>query len=127
MNVYDALDARDFERLQRSQEALFKRIKPEVGDWIEYPDSRTPRRVAHVYWGEEYQPAVGGSFYLDQTTVHFSGELSPSKPIDTLEATDKLLLGNVWFFHHEVRKANNSVHTQAHFRVWKSTAPLDHE
>lgn len=89
-----------------------------VGDWVRFADG-TMRRVSH-HWGEEYgvQTSDGGSFYLGDGYVSFSGSLHPTVPLDSLTPTDEMADGWVWVFHHDMHRAHNGVDVLVPFRVF---------
>ena len=93
---------------------------PCVGDYVEFIDGVT-RQVSHV-WPDGVQTSDGGSFYLGNGCMSFSGGLYPTVPIETLTLTDDVRETLAWFFHHDEWTAGNSVYMPVPMRVWKSTA-----
>jgi hypothetical protein len=65
------------------------------------------------------QTADGGSFYLGQSYVSFSGSLNQGVEPQTLTDTGRRMLGSVWFFHHDHRMAHNGVDTEIPFRIYR--------
>jgi hypothetical protein len=80
------------------------------------------RQIFYV-WPDSVQTSDGGSFYLGDGYMSFSGSLYTSVPIETLtliEGTRREAWA--WFFHHDHRTAHNSVHVCVPVRVWMSSA-----
>lgn len=78
----------------------------------------TYREVIRI---ESVQVSEGGSFYLGDGYVSFSGSLEPSLPYSSLVDTGDMHDGAVWFFHHDYHQAHNGVSAVAKFRVWRQT------
>lgn len=117
-------DERDAE-IRATRLAAFEKIPgPRVGDFIEFADGVT-RRISYMTWEGGPQTSGGGSWYLgegwtkEEAHVSFSGSLFRSVPPDTLTLTDELRDGLVWFFHHGFAQADNAVHTEIPFRVFR--------
>lgn len=96
---------------------------PQVGDWIDYPND-VRRRISHIWPASEgypmqFQTSDGGSWYMGDGYVSFSGSLFVSMPGSTLTASDEWRDGHVWIFHHDHHQADNSKTTQIPFRVWR--------
>lgn len=94
-----------------------------VGDWVIFADG-VERRISYI-WADEndvpfsVQTSKGGSFYLGDGYVSFSGSLfKPVKP-ETLTLTGDVRKGSVWFFHHDYSTAHNGVYAEMDFRVFK--------
>jgi hypothetical protein len=120
-------DEKDATILADRQALLDAETSPRVGDFVVFSDGVT-RRVSYVWrFGNDPSTDVqtsdlgGGSFYLGNGYVSFSGSLYNSVPGSTLTRTDEAREGNVWFFHHDWAEAHNGVHTTAQFRVYHST------
>jgi len=96
-----------------------------IGDYVDFADGVT-RRVSHVFpreWGGDYgvQTSDGGSFYLDEGFVSFSGSLYRPIPHRTLTQTEQQRPGRVWIFHHDWPERDNGVHDEIPFRVYACT------
>jgi hypothetical protein len=120
------LDERDRAIIDARAESLATVQGPRVGDWVEFADGIT-RRVSHVWDFDDdalsgVQTSNGGSFYLGEGFVSFSGNLYQSVRPSTLTRTEETRLGRVWIFHHDWAEAHNGVDTSILFRVYKSTA-----
>lgn len=134
MHIQDShLDQRDAAIVADRQASLDRNAGPRVGDYVEFADG-VVRRISHIW--ESYQdpepqysfPALaqtsaGGSYYLGNGYVSFSGSLYRGVRLDTLTATGEVRPGPVWIFHHDWRTAHNGVDTSARFRVYRSTEP----
>jgi hypothetical protein len=114
----------------RDKEIFLRRVQlldevpgPRIGDWIKYADG-TILRIGHVWTDDAVQPVPGGSFYLGDGYVSFSGSLYRGVPINSLTATSQKRRGRVWFFHDDQSRADNSVHLYAEFRVFRTAYPL---
>ncbi len=84
MGTYDRrpeLDDRDHAIIASRLAAFDEEPDVRVGDYVDFADG-VSRRVSHVFpreWGDDYgvQTSDGGSFYLDEGFVSFSGSLYP--------------------------------------------------
>jgi hypothetical protein len=121
-----ALDERDWLILQDRLAELDTIDGPRVGDWVVFADG-VERRISQRWQfpADEDGPAIdavqtssGGSFYLGDGYVSFSGGLFGSVPTATLEATGQFREGRVWFFHHDHWTAHNGVQSVGLFRVF---------
>jgi hypothetical protein len=119
------LDKEDAEILHYREAQLYKIEAPTVGDWVEFADGVT-RRISYV-WPDGvqtsgYNGGDGGSYYLGEGYVSYSGPLFGTVPTDTLTLrADTPRAASVWFFHHNHRMAHNGINTLAWFKVWKCT------
>jgi hypothetical protein len=117
-------DAHDQEILLTRQ-AMYDEIHGvRVGDWVRFADG-TLRRVSHI-WREDADPVSvqtsdGGSFYLGDRYVSFSGGLHPGIDPATLTPTDEAKSGSCWFFHHDWARAGGAVSVTIPFRVFTTT------
>ena len=125
-------DERDRAIVAEREQALNADQGPRVGDYVEFANSVT-RRISHMWpafadtgdgWSApaSAQTSEGGSFYLGDGYVSFSGGLHPGIPVDTLTRTEEMRPGSVWVFHHDWHTAHNGVDTEIPFRVYHSTA-----
>lgn len=117
-------DAQDARILRERAFAYRDRSKagPQVGEFVRYPDGAMHRISYH--WGDDVQKVQtsdGGSWYLGNHGINFSGGLDPGIPTASLTLTDETQLGSVWFFHHDQWTAHNGVDAQMTFRVWETT------
>lgn len=123
----DALDERDRQILADRVASLDAIAGPRVGDWVIFADG-TERRISHRWFfpADEDGPEIdnvqtshpGGSFYLGDGYVSFSGSLFLGVPGSTLTLTDELRPAGVWFFHHDWWQAHNGVGAEVMFRVF---------
>lgn len=104
-------DAVDGAILHDHLTAWARRHGPRVGDFVQMPDGKA-RRFSHD-WGDSIQVSEGGSFYLDEGAVSFSGGLEPSIPKSLLWDTLAPKNGDFWFFHHNHARAHNGVYFRA--------------
>lgn len=112
------LDDRD-RALVAERAAAYDRINgPRVGDFVEFADG-VIRRVSHV-WDNGVQTSDGGSFYLGDGYISFSGGLYPQIPFSSLSETGEKRNASVWIFHHDWAKAHNGVGAEIPFRVFKA-------
>jgi len=126
------LDDRDMAILLHRAQLVNERPGVNVGDWVEFADGET-RRVSHVWdWPEdESGPAIysiqtskGGSFYLGEGHVSFSGSLFIGVPGETFSPAGELLRdAPCWIFHHDEKRAHNGVDVLCPFRVWSCSLP----
>jgi hypothetical protein len=98
-----------------------------VGDFVRFADG-VVRRVSYI-WPDisdddshhrpgSIQTTDGGSFYLGDGYVSFSGSLYIGVPFNTLTNTGDTHDGQAWFFHHDHACADNGVYFTTKFRVW---------
>ena len=121
--IVSHLDDRDVEIVASRLEALRGRVGPQVGDYVRFSDG-TLRRISHHWrddegWDGGVQTSDGGSFYLSDHGCSFSGSLRPSIPTDRLQATDEMVAGRAWIFHHDMHQAHNGVDFEVPFRVFE--------
>jgi hypothetical protein len=104
-------------------DALNKVEGPRVGDFVRFANG-TLRRISH-HWVNRVQTSdtPGGSYYLGDGWLSYSGSLYPSVPIESLTLTDETLDGAVWFFDRDWMRASARVLARVAFRVY--TCPLD--
>ncbi len=100
-----------------------------VGDFIRFADGTT-RRVSYIWPGDDDAPgsiqtSAGGSYYLGDGYVSFSGALFIGVPFASLTDTGDTFDGDVWIFHHDHACAHNGVHTTIKFRVWHCNLPAE--
>ncbi len=123
MSYPPQLDGRDLAIILERAAALDKEHDFRVGDYVVFADDVT-RRISHVYprreWGEKWgvQTSDGGSWYLGNGYVSFSGSLYPSVSVKTLTLTEERRSGHIWIFHHDLWRAHNGVDAQIEFRVY---------
>ena len=119
------LDERDRQILWERRHSIELADEPRNGDYVIFADGTT-RRVSHVYgadWGDMagVQTSDGGSFYLGNGYVSFSGSLYPSVKMTTLTLTAEQRPGSAWFFHHDWAMRDNGVDVTIPFRVYRCT------
>lgn len=119
------LDERNVSILAQRQARLDTRTGIGIGDFV--MDGKKALRVAH-HWGDSIQLTsgeFGGSFYLGDTHVEFSGGLDSAIPIERFKSTDERRGGPVWFFSQNSARAHNGYETTAVFRVWRLEPALE--
>lgn len=99
--------------------------RPHVGAWVRFADG-VERRISHIWRDENgnavsVQTSAGGSFYLGNGYLSFSGSLFTGITPDTLTRASEpsMKLGSLWIFHHDHSRAHNGVHSEARFAVWE--------
>lgn len=104
--------------LQENMEALNRHNGPRVGDFLIRPDGK-PDRFTHL-WDDHIQTGgIGGSFYIGQGYISYSGGLEPGVKLADLHRVDgESKMGSVWFFHKGHMRAHNSVSYLVPFRVF---------
>jgi hypothetical protein len=115
------LDARDAAILAARVAAFDPTEGPRVGDYVHFIDG-VKRQISYE-WPDGVQTSDGGSFYLGEGYMSFSGGLYTSVPTETLtlmEGTTRE--ASAWFFHHDRWTAHNAVHVRVSVRVWMSSA-----
>ena len=115
------LDDRDH-TIVTAREAAFLRRRNRrdirVGDVVVFPNG-TERRVAYV-WPHGVQTTDGGSFYLGDGYMSYSGSLFDSVPLTALSHTGgELSARSAWIFHHDQRRAHNGVECVVSVPVWR--------
>lgn len=123
------LDERDAQILRIRQDAYNRRPGPKVGDFIRYNDG-TMRRISYVWRNEQNAPesiqnSDGGSFYLGDGYMDFSGALNPGIPAETLSYKGEKKVGRAWFFHHDYACADNGIDVPVIVSVWDCTLNSD--
>jgi hypothetical protein len=119
--VGGTLDDRDLGILHQRALAYDKIPGPRIGDWVRWAGG-SYARFCHD-WGDQLQTTDGpngGSFYLGDGYISYSGGLDPGILKSTLHQTGELKLGSVWFFHHDSAGGGRGVHAQMDFRVFDS-------
>lgn len=118
-----ALDERDAVILANRIVALERVDGPRVGDFVRFADG-TLRRISYHWrddagWDGGCQTSDGGSWYLGDGFVSFSGALYSAIPTESLRRTDEQRQGSVWFFHHDYRTAGGGIDALIPFRVYE--------
>jgi hypothetical protein len=119
----EPIDARDTRILTERMAALDADERPRVGDYVRFTCG-TLHRISHR-WDDGAQTSMGGSFFLGNGYVEFSGGLDPAVPWHTLTRTDEIREGSVWFFHHGYMAAHNGAYCRAPFRVYECSVASD--
>ncbi len=104
------IDERDSE-IVRERLARIENLRgPRVGDYVRFADG-VERRVSYVWeWEpESVQTSDGGSFYLGNGYVSFSGSLHAGVHPSTLRLTTEVRDGSCWIFHHDYHTAGNGL------------------
>lgn len=121
------LDPRNMQIFLERQAALDEDTRPRVGDFVHFADG-AERRISYI-WRDEtgaafsIQTSDGGSWYLGNGYVSFSGSLHPGIEPGALRPTGESKVGAVWFFNHDQARAHNGVDTYATFRVFTCSEP----
>lgn len=114
-----SLDGDDLKILADRKEAFNARPGIRVGDYVKFSDG-VIRRVSFLTPEGGVQTSRGGSFYLGNGWVSFSGSLFQPVPSGTLKRAGWQSPGSVWFFHHDYASAGNGVDAKLQFRVFLS-------
>ena len=122
-------DDRDREMIDRYMAALDARTGPREGDFVVFAGGTT-RRLSHIWTfdsgaPEFIQTSDGGSFYLGDGYVSFSGGLHPGLRADLFRPTGTTRLGWAWTFHHNQHRASNAVHFRVPFRLFTCPIPAN--
>ena len=112
------LDERDTEIFVRRVDARWDSNGYRLGDYVEFADG-TLRRIAHIWGDGGVQTAAGGSFYLGEGYMTFSGQLFGSVPGASLVNTGRLRQGSCWFFHHDFATAGGGITVNVQCRVFR--------
>src|SRR5881398_2456575 len=100
-----------------TRESTYNNIEgPRVGDFVVMADGHL-ERFSHN-WGDSIQTCYGGSFYLGEGFVSFSGALNPSIRKDELLNSGQTKTGNFWFFSNNYARAHNGIDVQIECRVF---------
>jgi hypothetical protein len=102
--------------LKRNMAAFDKNEGPRVGDYVRF-SCGTMRRISY-HWGDSVQTSAGGSFYLGDGYISFSGCLYRSVPVETLTPTDERQDGTVWFPDRDWLRADCAVYARVPLRVF---------
>lgn len=125
--MHPKFDERDAEILKQRNASLWTNVI-NVGDFVRFADGII-RRVSYIWpdiSGDDthhrpgsIQTSAGGSYYLGDGYVSFSGTLYNGVPFETLTLSEDRHDGDVWFFHHDYAQAHHGVHCSAKFRIWR--------
>lgn len=118
-------DERDLDIIRVRMEQLNIVKGPRCGDWVDFDNGNGKRqRISHL-WGDGSEPewdgaqtSDGGSFYLGEGYVSFSGGLDLKVPFELLTLTDQTRMGSAWIFHHNWHTAHNGIDFKVPFRVY---------
>lgn len=94
---------------------------PRVGDYLRIGEKYY--RFSHD-WTDRLQYSEGGSFYLGDGYISFSGGLEPPLPKLDLKNTGELRLGVIWVFKNNEWAAGNGVNFERKFRVFEKKTGL---
>jgi hypothetical protein len=95
----------------------YNQIKgPRVGDYLRIGEKYV--RFSHD-WGDKIQTSKGGSFYLGDGYISFSGGLDPAIPKAELKDTGETRTGYIWVFKKDWWAANNGCDFEREFRVFE--------
>jgi hypothetical protein len=126
--LFADLDERDLLIAAKRMAAFLERNGPQVGDYVLFADG-IERRISHIWDWDDLNPddrsiqtSDGGSFYLSESGLSFSGSLYPSVKAGTLRHSGSIRKGACWFFHHDHHCAHNGVTIEPPiFNQWTST------
>lgn len=122
MTTQQRTDSRDEQIVASRMAKLDTQPGPRVGDFVRFNDGHHRRISCHWTddsgWDGGCQTSDGGSFYLGDYGVSFSGGLYPSLPTESLIDTSETRHGSVWIFHHDYHTAHNGVTFSVPFRVF---------
>jgi hypothetical protein len=118
------LDANDKAIIERRLHTLRKTTEPQVGDYV-YFASGEIERISYD-WGDVVQTSEGGSWYLGNGYLSFSGSLNQGTDKAMLRKTEQVCMGDFWIFHHNHRTAHNGVHAFDSFPLWKTMKEKPH-
>ena len=117
-------DGKDYEILDHRLSKWNENKGPRVGDWCLMLDG-TERRFTHD-WGDSIQTTYskqgGGSFYLGDGYMSYSGSLDPAIQKDCFQLTRETRNARVWFFHHDFWGAGRGVEFTVPCRVYQQRA-----
>lgn len=116
------LDERNAAILDNRVEALLEITRPMVGDFAMMPDGAV-KRISHIWdFGDgttSIQTSKGGSFYLGDGYVSFSGGLDPGIDGNRFRDLGYRQHGSCWFFRDDFWGAGRGLDVVAPFRVWR--------
>ena len=117
-------DDRDQQIVNERAQGLDAHEGVRVGDYVDFADGVT-RRVSYLWPGDCYedgqpraQTSDGGSWYLGNGYVSFSGSLYECVSVGTMRETGQKA-GAVWVFHHDYWGAHRGVSHEIPFRVFE--------
>lgn len=119
------LDGRDLEILMRRYASYVVRRSdtPEVGEyWTMRVDDQLIGGRFTYKWDDGIQTnRGGGSFYLGDGYMDYSGSLDPTVPFGQFRIDEFTPYATVsaWFFHHDRPQAHNGVDVLIPVRVWE--------
>lgn len=118
--IIPCLDDIDKEILERNIKSWNKKTTIRVGDFILLPGETDVRRVAHI-WPDSVQPSEGiGSYYFGDGFMSCSGGLDSGIPIEKFTLIiGAVLLGDAWFFRHDIMQAHSGVNVKVPCRLYK--------
>lgn len=119
---YGEADERDHQIVAARLAALDEREGPRVGDFVIFADG-VIRRFSHDWDEHGLQTSDGGSWYLGDGYISFSGGLHPTIKRDTLTLAAEHRDAAVWIFHHDMAAAHRGVHVTVPLRVFHCTLP----
>ena len=109
--------AKDFEMIQERMRLYDEIEGPRVGDFVRMPDGELHRFTYD--WEDGLQTGKGGSYYLAEGYIDYSGSLDPRISRERLRDTGEKRLGHVWVFSGNHHTAHNGVEAQVLFRVFE--------
>lgn len=116
------MDDRDLEILIDRQAKLSAIKEIKQGDYVRFADG-IERRVSHVWYDGGIQTSAGGSWYLGEGYMSFSGSLFPIVPAETMRRTEEKKPGSAWFFHHDYAVRDGGIPVMVNCAVWECSEP----
>lgn len=105
------------EILQNRTETYNNRPGARVGDFLKLPTGKFTRFT--YSWDDHIQTGgMGGSYYLGNGYLSYSGGLDPGVKKSDIVETDEKKDGLVWIFDKDEHRAHNAVHFKIEQRVF---------
>jgi hypothetical protein len=122
MQKMSQLDERNQKILSDRQSAFLSDSTIKSGDFVRFVDG-TLRRVSHVWTDARNKPdsiqtSTGGSFYIGNGYMSFSGGLYSGVDFAQFTRTDETMHGRCWFFDHDHARAGGGVEVEVLCPVW---------
>jgi hypothetical protein len=108
---------KDNETILKQRMERYNKIKgAKVGEFLKY--KKWYVRFSEDL-GDSLQTSEGGSFYLGNGYMSFSGSLNHGIDKDKIELTPERRMGSVWFFDEDIAGAGRGKYFQVKLRVFK--------
>lgn len=114
------MDQKNNMKLFLKRESVYNKIQGiRVGDFIKEKNGRLTR-VTHIWPDGSVQTGGnGGSYYLGNRYMEYSGSLDHGYNKLNLRRINTTKVGRVWFFKNDWHTADNAVHYNMKFRVYE--------